>query len=86
MFFEFYIKWYWYPGKENVVTDTLFKKWKDLVTAHEKIQASQEGRIINPAAIVKIPVNLATPYFNNVAVIYLNKTPNLSELESLRGI
>ena len=52
----------------------------------KKIQASQEGRVINPITIIKIPITPAAPYLNNVTIIYLDKTPNLLELENPRGV
>ena len=77
-----------------MVMNTLFKKQEDLATAREKIQANEEGLIINPAIITKILIAPAALYFNNVAavyphktaVIYFNKTPNLSELKNPQGV
>ena len=76
-----------------MVTNALSRKQEDLATAREKIQTNQKGRIINPAAILKIPAIPAAPYHNNMAVIYLNKTAttypnktlNLSELKKPAG-
>ena len=60
----------------------------------EKIQASRENQVINPATIAKIPVTPAIPYLNNITIIYLNKAAiiylnrivNLLELKNPRGV
>ena len=69
-----------------MIINALSRKQEDLATAREKIQANRKGRIINQAAITKIPVTVTVIYTNKTAVIYLNKTPNLLELENPRGV
>ena len=52
----------------------------------KKIQASREGRVINPAAIAKTPATPAVTYPDDVAATYPNKAANLLELENQRGV
>ena len=51
---EFHITWKWRPGRDNVVADALFRKQEDLMTVREKVRASREGTLIDPADIAGV--------------------------------
>ena len=62
------------------MANILSRKQENLITAREKIRASREGRIINPAVIAKTPLTAAAIDSNNNP----NNTPDSPELENPR--
>ena len=76
-----------------MIIDAFSKKQEDLATVREKIQASREGQVINPAVIAKTPATpavsypdkTAATYPDDVAATYPDEMANLSELENQRG-
>ena len=102
MLSEFHIKWHWRPGRENVVADALSRKQEDLATAREKIQASREGRVIDPAAITRpspevaatypdksdttYPKESSATYPDGLTATYPDFATNLSELKNPRKV
>ena len=62
------------------MADVLLRKQENLITAREKIRASREGRIIDPAAIATTPLTTAAIDSSN----NLGNTPDSPELENPR--
>ena len=62
------------------MADTLSRKQENLITAREKIRASWEGCIINPAVIIKTPLTAVAINSNNNP----DNTPDLPELKNPR--
>ena len=68
------------------MANALSRKQEDLITAREKIRASREGRIIDPAVIAITPLTTAAINSNNAPDLPESKNPREEKIKGFKLI